>query len=137
MLIIIAYFFIIYVLPVLGFSVLVWLVWRSFHKTGQTGAPVSEAEAKNLKDAADKAYAEAVARRKKAEMAATMKEQGRLDRLALVYFVESAMKDGGDEAAITAALREKGWPAGQVEAAVRGYREIQPGGPELVKAPAA
>lgn len=55
--------------------------------------------------------------RRMEEMAANMKAQGRLDRLALAYYVESSLREGCEAAAVRAALKAKGWAEADVEAA--------------------
>ncbi|MDD2805348.1 MAG: hypothetical protein PHV33_07315 [Elusimicrobiales bacterium] len=49
-----------------------------------------------------------------------LKKEGRLDRLALVYYVEDALKSGMPPAAVAAALRAKGWPEEEIAAVVPG-----------------
>jgi len=49
-----------------------------------------------------------------------LKKEGRLDRLALVYYVEDALKSGMAPAAVAAALRAKGWPEEEIAAVVPG-----------------
>jgi len=101
-----------------------WLLHRAFLALGWAfNISVENAAAADAHAAADRARAEELARRKKKRLAAAMKGEGRLDRLALVYYVESALKAGGDGAAIALALKEKGWPAEQVEAALQCCRE--------------
>ncbi len=48
--------------------------------------------------------------RRKEELYAGLKQQDRLDRLALVYYVEDALKAGMTPEAVGAALKAKGWP---------------------------
>lgn len=49
-----------------------------------------------------------------------LKKEGRLDRLALVYYVEDALKSGLTPQAVAAALRAKGWPEEEITAVVPG-----------------
>lgn len=49
-----------------------------------------------------------------------LKKEGRLDRLALVYYVEDALKSGLTPEAVAAALRAKGWPEEEIAAVVPG-----------------
>ena len=61
--------------------------------------------------------AEALLKRKRDELAAAMKEQGKLDRLALVYYVEASLRGGCTAAAVADALRAKGWKDADIDAA--------------------
>jgi len=49
-----------------------------------------------------------------------LKKEGRLDRLALVYYVEDALKSGLTPQAVAEALRAKGWPEADIAAVVPG-----------------
>jgi hypothetical protein len=53
------------------------------------------------------------------ELAESMKGQRRFDRLALVYYVEAALREGAAAAALAAALKSKGWPEAEIEAAFK------------------
>jgi hypothetical protein len=86
------------------------------------GLEAALADAKN--EAAVLAAAAANARRieeeasrKREELAATMKAQGRLDKLALAYYVEASLREGCEAGAIKAALRAKGWPEADIDGA--------------------
>ena len=48
--------------------------------------------------------------RRKEELYAGLKQRDRLDRLALVYYVEDALNAGMAPEAVGAALKSKGWP---------------------------
>lgn len=54
--------------------------------------------------------------RRKEELYAGLKQQDRLDRLALVYYVEDALKSGMTPEAVGAALKAKGWPEETIKA---------------------
>lgn len=43
-----------------------------------------------------------------------LRKEGRLDRLALVYYVEDAMNSGLTAEAVGAALKSKGWPDAEI-----------------------
>lgn len=61
--------------------------------------------------------AESLLKRKRDELAAAMKEQGKLDRLALVYYVEASLREGCAADAVAGALKAKGWPEADITAA--------------------
>lgn len=60
------------------------------------------------------------------EKIAVLKTQGNMDRLALVYYVEDALKSGQTAGDIAAALRAKGWPEEEIAAVVPGGEETAP-----------
>lgn len=60
------------------------------------------------------------------ERVAVLKTQGNLDRLALVYYVEDALKSGHAAGDIAAALRAKGWPEEEIAAVIPGGEETAP-----------
>lgn len=118
-------------LPILIAVLLVRWILRSFgwekplaeqreEKAGTNPWPESAA----IKEDAAAARAELIADRRKRTMAAALKEQGRLDRLALVYYVESALKSGMAVEVISAALKEKGWAESDITAAFSSYKEL-------------
>ncbi|HNW43444.1 MAG TPA: hypothetical protein PKI19_03000 [Elusimicrobiales bacterium] len=95
-------------------------------------ARAAEAEEAAVKAAAEAMRAEAEAARvealnlsKKEAVVSALKKQGRLDKLAMVYYVESAMREGGNAAAIAFALREKGWPENDIAEAFQGFQSFQ------------
>lgn len=61
--------------------------------------------------------AESLLKRKRDELASAMKEQGKLDRLALVYYVEASLREGCAADAVAGALKAKGWPEADITAA--------------------
>lgn len=63
--------------------------------------------------------AESLLRRKRDELAAAMKEQGKLDRLALVYYVEASLREGCAAGDVAGALKAKGWPEADIAAALQ------------------
>jgi len=118
-----------FILPLAAIAGLVFVIIKLFKKPGKSGGggrPVrseaelaAEAAMANVIEEAESM--EAIARRKRHELAEAMKAKGRLDRLALVYYIESALKSGLDRAAIAAALKAKGWPDPEVESAFSSY----------------
>lgn len=61
--------------------------------------------------------AESLLKRKRDELASAMKEQGKLDRLALVYYVEASLREGCAAGDVAGALKAKGWPEADITAA--------------------
>lgn len=79
----------------------------------------AEAEAARAEAAAAKAEAGALReaaewRRRQEARISEVKAQARLNRIALVYYVEDSLKSGVKPEAIAAALRTKGWPEEEI-----------------------
>ena len=141
LLFLIAMFLINVVLPVFVLYRLGRWIWRLIQ--GEKKAEMSAAPAEDLAAALARSRAETEAARAETEAVraaaavaakvrvqeeriAVLKTQGNLDRLALVYYVEDALKSGQIAGDIAAALRAKGWPEEEIAAVVPGGEETAP-----------
>jgi hypothetical protein len=139
------YFLIAFVLPVFILVKLAQWAWHLFqtgewpwdaNKAKVNTLPAGEAppvslEAKAIFAAETRTRIEEGALlRKREQLAATMKEQGRLDRLAMAYYVEASLREGCAAGDVASALRAKGWPLEDIAAVFRACgTELTPAGP--------
>jgi hypothetical protein len=110
-----------FVLPIYLLYKIVRFLMRKF---GGAGPEPKEAVSEGLKQALERSRQEKPAAEAQSELPSQarqevyvkLKKEGRLDRLALVYYVEDALKAGMTPELVAAALRAKGWPEAEIAA---------------------
>lgn len=103
---------------------LVFLVVRASIKPkrkGETPAPATDkarsTEAGQAAGVKERLTAEELQEFKRSEIVSKLKREGRLDRLALVYYVEASLREGCAAGDVATALRTKGWREADIAAA--------------------